>query len=310
MAGENTALTMEYKLSKLVEVASLQTLVDFFHQATDIPLSITDPEGSVLAGSGPMEMCDLLRSGPATGRRCTRNDELHVPRAVQGRKYSLEKCWNGLSKTFISVTALGRHIGNFVVGPFLVREPDGAQAGRRARQLGFEKSDYVEALSKVPVVDEAKLRAFLECFCAFTEVLGKAGEKRLTEEMERWKRQVGGASTLEENILSNMKELVLPCIDRLRSAAMSPDQTNTIGVLESSLREITSSVIRKMQTFGLSARESTVASFIKGGKTTAEIAELLGISNRAVEYHRYKIRKKLGLYDRKIGLVEYLSSLD
>jgi DNA-binding CsgD family transcriptional regulator len=65
-----------------------------------------------------------------------------------------------------------------------------------------------------------------------------------------------------------------------------------------------------MQTFGLSARESTVAALIKEGKTTKQISELLCISDRAVEFHRSNIRKKLGLKDNKIDLSAHLLSID
>jgi DNA-binding CsgD family transcriptional regulator len=68
-------------------------------------------------------------------------------------------------------------------------------------------------------------------------------------------------------------------------------------------------MIRKMQTLGLTAKEIAVASLLKEGRTTKQIAELLDVSPRAVEFHRYNIRKKLGLDHKKTNLRSYLLSI-
>ena len=48
---------------------------------------------------------------------------------------------------------------------------------------------------------------------------------------------------------------------------------------------------------------------IKEGRTTKEIAELLGMSVAAVDFHRNNIRKKLGLRNKKANLVSHLASM-
>ena len=113
---------------------------------------------------------------------------------------------------------------------------------------------------------------------------------------------------LEENILSNVKELILPYVERLKKGRLDAEQTSNVDILETNLKEITSPILRKLQRFDLTPKEIEVVSYLKDGRTTKQIAELLGVSPRAVEFHRYNIRKKLGLDQMKTNLRTYLLS--
>jgi DNA-binding CsgD family transcriptional regulator len=64
-----------------------------------------------------------------------------------------------------------------------------------------------------------------------------------------------------------------------------------------------------MQGFDLTPKEIEVVSYLRDGRTTKQIAELLGVSPRAIEFHRYNIRKKLGIDQKKANLRAYLLSM-
>ena len=114
---------------------------------------------------------------------------------------------------------------------------------------------------------------------------------------------------IEKHIISNMNELILPYLEKLKKSGLSAEQANIVSILEANLMEITSPFIGKMQTLGLTAGEIAVASLLREGKTTKQIAELLGVSLKAVEFHRYNIRKKLGLDHKKTNLSTHLLSI-
>ncbi len=57
----------------------------------------------------------------------------------------------------------------------------------------------------------------------------------------------------------------------------------------------------------LSRTETKICSLLKVGLTTREIASILNLSDRSVENHRYRIRKKLALGDKNIS--QFLQSL-
>jgi PAS domain S-box-containing protein len=123
------------------------------------------------------------------------------------------------------------------------------------------------------------------------------------------RQREGDKSELEENILSNVKELILPYVERLKKSRLDAAQASALDIIEGNLREITSPIIRKMQAFDLTPKEIEIVSYLKAGKTTKQIAELLGVSPRSVEFHRYNIRKKLGLDQKKANLRSYLLSV-
>jgi PAS domain S-box-containing protein len=116
---------------------------------------------------------------------------------------------------------------------------------------------------------------------------------------------------LEEKVVSNIRELVLPYVETLKRSRLDPRQAMCISIVESNLQEIISPFLRKLSTEyqGLTPKEIQVAALVKQGKTTKEIAELFNVSPRAVQFHRHNIRKKLGLKSSPTNLGTYLLSL-
>ena len=62
--------------------------------------------------------------------------------------------------------------------------------------------------------------------------------------------------------------------------------------------------------FGPTPMEIRMANLVKEGQTNKEIAELLCFSKNTILFHRYNIRDKLGLKNKKINLRTHLLSYD
>jgi PAS domain S-box-containing protein len=117
-------------------------------------------------------------------------------------------------------------------------------------------------------------------------------------------------SELEEKILSNVKKLVVPYVEKLRKSRLSDEQASYVEILDDHLQDILSPFLRNLGTrhLNLTPKEIQVASLIREGKTSKEIAEVLGVSARAVDFHRDNIRIKLGIKNKKANLRSYLLS--
>jgi len=125
------------------------------------------------------------------------------------------------------------------------------------------------------------------------------------------KRRDEDKKELEDKIQLNVKELVLPYLERLKKAGLVDEQASYLNILESNLNEIVAPFLRSLiaRNLKLTPMEIQVASLVKEGKTTKHIAELLNLSGRTVEFHRNNIRKKLGLNKSKVNLRSHLLSI-
>ena len=116
---------------------------------------------------------------------------------------------------------------------------------------------------------------------------------------------------LEGKVLSNIKEFVLPYVERMHHSKMSARDKAFVGILESNLKEILSPFSRKLSSryLHLTPKEIQIANFVKEGRTSKEIAEILNVSKSAVDIHRYRLRNKLGLNNQKANLRTHLVTL-
>ncbi len=115
---------------------------------------------------------------------------------------------------------------------------------------------------------------------------------------------------LEEAILTNVENLILPYLGRIKNSSLSSTQAALLEVLESHLRELTSEFGKTLalQYRVLTPTEMRVAALVREGKTSKEIAEILCISEKTASFHRNNIRKKLGLRTAGINLRSHLLS--
>ena len=116
---------------------------------------------------------------------------------------------------------------------------------------------------------------------------------------------------LEENLLININELVRPHLAKLMCKNLGRKENGLLRVIESNLEDIVSPLARKLtvELTRLSPAETQVANLIRQGKTTKEIAELMGLATSTIDFHRHNIRNKLGLKHKGINLATYLTSV-
>ena len=116
---------------------------------------------------------------------------------------------------------------------------------------------------------------------------------------------------LEEKVVCNINELVRPHLEKLAAGQIGPRRRSLVDAIRNSLDDIASPLSRRfiIDNNRLSPVETKVANLIRQGRTTKEIAELMGVATSTVDFHRRNIRNKLGLTHKPINLETHLKSL-
>lgn len=118
---------------------------------------------------------------------------------------------------------------------------------------------------------------------------------------------------LEEKILFNIEELVIPILDKLKSAVgLDRRQAAYVSVLEKTLNDIISGFSRTLSSrrYSLTPTELQVAGLIRQGKQSKEIATFMNLSEKTIETHRRNIRGKIGIKNQKVNLRTHLLTIN
>lgn len=129
--------------------------------------------------------------------------------------------------------------------------------------------------------------------------------KVLLKKREEDKKQI------EDNVLTNVKSLISPYIEKIKKMAINERQQAFVEIVELNLNEITSSFNRRMtlKYLNLTPQEVRIANLIRHGSSSKEIADIMNISLKTVETHRKNIRNKVGLKSKRANLRTHLLSL-
>jgi len=116
---------------------------------------------------------------------------------------------------------------------------------------------------------------------------------------------------MENIIVANVKDLVLPFLEKLSRSQLDEKQATYVEIIQSNISNIVSPFLRQipMKFFDLTPTEIQIADLVRKDKTTKEIAQILNASSKTVEAHRNRLRKKLGLTNQRIQLRDYLMTL-
>jgi DNA-binding CsgD family transcriptional regulator len=116
---------------------------------------------------------------------------------------------------------------------------------------------------------------------------------------------------LEDNVLTNVKELIEPYFEKIKKTKLDDQQEAFLSIMEYNLKEIISPFTRKMSLkyLNLTPTEIRIANLIRHGSPSKKIAKFLNVSPRTIDTHRKNIRRKIGLQGQRGNLRSHLLSL-
>ena len=126
--------------------------------------------------------------------------------------------------------------------------------------------------------------------------------KVLLKKMEKDK------STFEHNLANKIEKIIHPYLDKLQQSDLNFDQRIVLDMLIANFNDLTAHFSPAVSSLmgKLTPTEFQIANFVKHGKTTKEIAEVMCLAPGTISIHRKSIRKKLNISQQKINLQAFL----
>lgn len=116
---------------------------------------------------------------------------------------------------------------------------------------------------------------------------------------------------LEKRVLNNVKDLVLPYVEKLKNPRLKAKDRTLVDIIDTHLKDIISPLLQRFANAQilLTPQEMQVASLVRDGKTSKEIADVLNVSETTINFHRKNLRVKFGLRNKQTNLRSYLLSI-
>lgn len=165
------------RLADLLDLPALQALMDDFHALTGFGMALADLDGAVLVATGEQEICAKFHHvHPETRTRCM---ELNPALAAEAGpdRLKLYRCPLHLWDLATPILAGDRRLGHLFLGPFFFDDetPDLEAFRAQARRHGFDESDYLAALDRVPRWGREQIGRAMAFFAKFAGLLSELG---------------------------------------------------------------------------------------------------------------------------------------
>jgi len=161
------------ELDDIVDHRALQSMMDDLFKFTRLPISIIDIEGKELVGIGWQDICKKFhRIHPETCRRCLDSDTKLSSGVAEG-EFKLYKCRNNMWDMATPIMVGGQHVGNIFMGQFFFDDEtiDYELFRAQARKFGFDETEYVAALDRVPRWPRETVDAAMAFFTKFAGMI-------------------------------------------------------------------------------------------------------------------------------------------
>lgn len=183
---------MHYSLKELLDIPTVQSLLDSLDEINKLPSAILDVDGNILTATSWQDICvKFHRLNHDTERRCRESDTRIKLDVGNTTSHIIYPCPMGLIDAASPIIVEGKHLGNVFIGQLFVEQPVESYFIEQARMYGFDEEEYLTALRKVPLCSEDRLRVNLSFIANFVQVLAEEGLKN--------KRQLEAERELQEN---------------------------------------------------------------------------------------------------------------
>ncbi|HET8668237.1 MAG TPA: PocR ligand-binding domain-containing protein [Terriglobales bacterium] len=168
-------------LADIIDVATLQSLMEEFHELTRMPVAIIDLHGKVLVGVGWQDICTKFhRVNPDSCKHCIESD-IELSAGVPPGQFRLYHCKNHMWDVATPITVGGKHVGNLFSGQFFFdgESLDYELFRQQAEVYGFDEAGYLAALERVTRLSRKTVSTGMSYLAQFADMISKLSYSNL-----------------------------------------------------------------------------------------------------------------------------------
>lgn len=190
----------KYSIQDLVDIDRLKEIFEKFSLVTGFTFGlIAHPSQEVLIATGWRDICAKFhRIVPESSEHCKHSNASLTENLMALHELNIGKCDNGLIDGATPIVIKGKHLVNLVTGQVFFEEPDYDRFKRQAQVFGYDPDKYLEALSKVPVISEARFKEVLSLISELALMIAEQGLSNL--ELKRTADQLGEEIVLRKRV--------------------------------------------------------------------------------------------------------------
>lgn len=166
---------------ELINISSLKKIAENIYAVAGIHMSICDVDGRLEFAVGQADICTRYhRVHPTTCNRCIISDQ-YINEHLKDGEYIAYKCLNNMWDIAMPVIISGMHIATIFFGQFFYDDEvvDIEYFRKQALEFGFDEKEYLEALSRIPILSKDKVEHIMEYYKALVMTLAESGLRQL-----------------------------------------------------------------------------------------------------------------------------------
>ncbi len=194
----------KYTIRDLVDIERLRGIFEEFSLATGFTTGfVSYPDLKILIATGWRDVCTKFhRACPESAEHCKESNQYLLGRLKKLKELNIKPCGNGLVDGATPVIIRGKHLASLATGQVLFHKPRMDRFRKQAETYGFDPDEYLDALSKVPVVTEEQLKRVLSFLSGIAVMIAEQGlnHLRIKESAEALEKEINGRMKAEQAV--------------------------------------------------------------------------------------------------------------
>jgi PAS domain S-box-containing protein len=172
--------TLNYALKNLLSISKFHDLLNSQDEEYSLPAAIIDMDDNILTSASWPDICSKFhRANQVSQKMCIACHADSRAENYEEMQPLVYRCPMGLIIAAMPIIIGGKHLGNVFAGHCFLKPPDEKYFINQARQYGFDECEYLEALRKVPILAEKRIRSYLAFIAKLTQLFAEQGLQNL-----------------------------------------------------------------------------------------------------------------------------------